>query len=706
MKRYFLGLAGGRKGEALRQVFIHGRERDYKELTEYLGKRYDGEAILMKNGRSALTVACEAYLPKGSAVLINGFTCFAVVEAVKAAGMKPVYADIDPATLNFSTSTLSDALEISNSGDSHRVPEKPGAIIVQNTLGNTVDMREIEKFAQEHGLIIIEDLAHSAGRFYPDGREAGTVGVATVLSFGKDKAIDTTSGGAVILRSPERIKGIKAPNKSPKLSDYLRERWYLVLAGIIRVMARVKLGGLTLKILNKLRMVELSADNRLNTLRRMTKFEARLALEQMKKLDTGVLREFCLVRDRDGLMRELKKYGYHFDGYWYERPVAPERYYKKAKFDETKCPVATEVAREIINLPTYFSKAELAKARKVIKRYLINETETGSGRLEEKWKEILKRFPEANFLQSPKYGKMNEILGEKAVYEEFGGVGWMLGIVRDAKRGRYLEIPCGPLIDWGNADVREKMAAKIREIAKSEKCVFVRMRPQLPATDENLKILESLGMKKAPMHLAAEHTVIVDLTKSEEELLAGMRRQTRYEVRRAGKMGILVTSGRAEADFREFHAVQAETAKRQGFVPPSLKTLMAEKEAFLDDITIYKAVTEEEEAIAYGLVIRGGEEADYYEAASTDLNRKLPGAYALLWQAILEAKKDGYKRFNLWGIAPAGQPNHRYAGVTTFKTGFPGETVEFVPAHDLVISGARYVKDYVVEVARKKKRRL
>lgn len=315
------------------------------------------------------------------------------------------------------------------------------------------------------------------------------------------------------------------------------------------------------------------------------------------------------------------------------------------------------------------------------------------------------RYPEANFLQSPEYARMNEILGCKVFVEDFDGKAHALMIVRNAKRGRYLEIPCGPLMDWNDNKIVNKVLDKIKEIAKREKCVFVRMRPQLLANEKNLKTLEKLGLKKSPMHLAAEHTVIIDLTKSEEELLAGMRRQTRYEVRRADKVGIKVTESNDEEIFKEFHAVQAETAKRQNFVPPSQKTLLAEKEAFLDNIVIYKACLDDE-PVAYGLIIKGGLEADYYEAASTLLNRKMPGAYALLWQAIRDLKAEGYARFNLWGIAPAGQPNHRYAGVTTFKTGFGGEVVEFVPAHDLVISRVRYAADFAFETMRKKKRRL
>lgn len=322
------------------------------------------------------------------------------------------------------------------------------------------------------------------------------------------------------------------------------------------------------------------------------------------------------------------------------------------------------------------------------------------------WQEAVKKFPEANFLQSPAYGKMNELLGAKVIEEDFGGKGRALMIVRNAKRGRYLEIPCGPLLDYGDKKTVKAAFAKIAEIAKQERCVFVRIRPQLMNNPENLQILADLGLKKSPMHLAAEHTVMIDLNKPEDELLANMRRQTRYEVRRAAKQNITVEKARDEEIFKEFRKVQAETAKRQGFVPPNLKTLMAEKEAFGDKIAIYVAKTTDGKPIAYGMIIKDSKEGDYYEAASTDLHRKMPGAYALLWQAIRDLKAEGYERFNLWGIAPPGQPNHRYAGVTTFKTGFGGEIIEYVPAHDLVISRAKYLKNWVVETARKKRRHL
>jgi lipid II:glycine glycyltransferase (peptidoglycan interpeptide bridge formation enzyme) len=99
-------------------------------------------------------------------------------------------------------------------------------------------------------------------------------------------------------------------------------------------------------------------------------------------------------------------------------------------------------------------------------------------------------------------------------------------------------------------------------------------------------------------------------------------------------------------------------------------------------------------------------EAVYHEAASTEESRKLPGAYALQWRVIRDAKDLGFKRYNLFGIAPPNTPNHRYAGVTTFKTGFGGEQIAYLPAHDLIIRPFRYKFVRVVEDIRKKRRHL
>lgn len=370
-RRYYLGLnAGGPK--ALKTLFLHGTNADLRELSDYLAKKYQGTAILTKNGRSALALALKAYFDNGDKIIVTGFTCHAVFEAVTEAGMVPIFADINKEDLNFDITTLEKLVTRNGS--------RIKGIIVQNTLGNPVDMAAIEAFSQKHGLVIIEDLAHSVGVRYPDGRLAGTVGVATVFSFGKDKIINAISGGALVLRAPEKHE-IKAPLHLPHFSDHLRAKFYPLLAAICRGLNYLHLGGVFMRLFQKIHWVEKSADNRLDLRCRLSKFEAKLALEQLRGIKRGTrLRDFYLVKDRERVLRELRAAQFFFDGFWYEKPISPARYYKEVKFPEKDCPVAVEVSNTIVNVPKYYKKSELAPALEIIKSYLIEDRSIANSR--------------------------------------------------------------------------------------------------------------------------------------------------------------------------------------------------------------------------------------------------------------------------------------------------------------------------------------
>lgn len=362
-KHFFLGLAANyQRDERIAHTFKIGHTEDLKDLKRYLLRRYGGEkAILAKNGRSALTLALKAYFDKGDKILINGFTCYAVFEAIKAAGLTPVFVDISLEDLNFENTNLEK--EITNSS--------PKGIIIQNTLGHPVDIATIEQLAKEHHLVIIEDLAHCAGIKYPDGREAGTIGAATVLSFGKDKSIDTISGGAAVLRYPYK-NIIEAPKRHPKASDHLRARFYPTFGAICRTLSYIHLSGAIMRLLVKIHWVEKSADNKLDLTRRLSKFEAKLALMQLKGLSRvgeKPLRDFYFVNNRDKVLKELAAAGFYFGGFWYEKPVSPERYYKKVHFPEEKCQNAVYASNHIVNLPKYYTRRQLAPARKIIEKY-------------------------------------------------------------------------------------------------------------------------------------------------------------------------------------------------------------------------------------------------------------------------------------------------------------------------------------------------
>ena len=364
-KHFFLGqVAHFSRSERLKHTFSIGRKNDFRKLRTFLADKYGSNVshvAITKNGRTALAIALKANLEKGAKVVINGFTCYAVIEAVEAAGMTPVFADIEEKTLHYNAKILEKVLAAN---------ENVQGIIVQNTLGIPVDIAAIEEVAKEHDLKIFEDMAHCTGIKYADGREAGTVGVAAALSFGKEKSIDAIVGGAVILRDLS-LPSVKNPRKKPTFADTFRARFYPLFGAIYRGLARIKLEKFWMGFLIKTHQVERSANSKLDFERRPAYFVAKTALRQLKKLPENrqPIRRFALVKSRDELLAKLKTAGYYFDGFWFETPIAPARFYKKANFDEDRCKTAVEVAAEIINLPTHYDDKALEPALKIIEEY-------------------------------------------------------------------------------------------------------------------------------------------------------------------------------------------------------------------------------------------------------------------------------------------------------------------------------------------------
>lgn len=407
----FLGLASNYSARrSFRHLFSTGSGNDSLALRQALADKYSADldrVALYHSGRSALTVAFQELVPPDSPIIVPGLTCIAVIRAIKASGCTPVYVDIDRDTLQYdmdklesTLSSLEDLQEFvqkttkttpcerqKNRDDdaamasSERISDKDidksdnvcynGIIVAQNTLGLPLDMQKIEHLAAKYRFAIVEDLAHCAGRFYPDGREIGTVGQATALSFGKGKSIDTITGGAVIIRDKTHAKTISQPTKKPKLSARLRDRWYPILAGVSRALWRIGIGKVLLAIFLSLHWIEKSADTMLDPQVRLTHWQAKLALRQLQNLPTTPLRVHRFVRHRAKLLAKLKKHGYDFSEIWYDTPVAPARYASEADFPEQTCPVTMQVAQEIINLPPWIKPKKLLRAHEIIKEFEI-----------------------------------------------------------------------------------------------------------------------------------------------------------------------------------------------------------------------------------------------------------------------------------------------------------------------------------------------
>ena len=270
------------------------------------------------------------------------------------------------------------------------------------------------------------------------------------------------------------------------------------------------------------------------------------------------------------------------------------------------------------------------------------------------WKESLQQFPEANFLQSWEWGQFQLALGRKVFRFFVLNDGKVIGITQivkeEAKRGTYFTIAGGPIFDWDNDQLFTVVFNEIKQLGGTEKVDFIRFRPQELHSQKRIKQVEKIGAQLAQMHLTADLTLQLDLTKSEDELLAEMRKNHRSAIRKSQKLGITIKSTKDPGSIQSFYDNQVALAQRHGFVPFSYEFLHEQFKAFIqsDSVMLFHAY-DQDVLLSSAFIIFYNNEAVYHYGISTDENRKLPGSYACQWAAILEAKQRGCIKYNFLG---------------------------------------------------------
>lgn len=327
---------------------------------------------------------------------------------------------------------------------------------------------------------------------------------------------------------------------------------------------------------------------------------------------------------------------------------------------------------------------------------------------QKKWDKFVTSHDDANFLQSWAWGDFHEarkktVVRRIALDNEEKIIAAYVGQVETAKRGTYMAIAGGPIMDWSNKKLREAVFADIKEQAEKNHCVFVRIRPQIIENEKNRALFKQLGLKPAPMYLSVEYAGILDISKPEEEILAGASQGLRRKIRKAQKNNITVTTSTDPKEIKTFYKIQLETAARQKFVEFSEDFLRKQFEAFAkyDEVKLYTAKLGDE-ILAQNFMIFYGNEASYHYGVSTELGTKYSGAPLLHMQAMRDARERGIKRYNFWGITAEDDTKHRFYGVSQFKRSFGVEELIYLHAHDLVIKPAQYKLTYLLEKTRAK----
>lgn len=330
----------------------------------------------------------------------------------------------------------------------------------------------------------------------------------------------------------------------------------------------------------------------------------------------------------------------------------------------------------------------------------------------ETWEDFLLSKKPQSFLQSWNWGETNRLLGKKifrvGIYNRLTNrlEGIYLAIKEEARRGPHLLIPAGPIIDWSDRKILNYFLASVKNLGKQENVWFIRFRPEVLDSPPQRIFFKRVGFLSAPMHLHAENTWVLDITPSEEEILAKMRKTTRYLIRKSLQMGLSFDVSTEEKDVSILAKLQKETVARHSFVGFSKNLFVKQLEAFGRDGQAALCICKKGDIpLAAALIIFYAGTAYYHHSGSTLRFPSIPASYYLQWKIIQEVKARGCNFYNFWGIAPTDNPKHRFAGVTIFKKGFGGQRIDWLHAQDLPISW-KYWLTYIFETIRRLWRKL
>lgn len=256
---------------------------------------------------------------------------------------------------------------------------------------------------------------------------------------------------------------------------------------------------------------------------------------------------------------------------------------------------------------------------------------------------------------------------------------------------KYAHTPYGPVTEKNEISIEGLLFLKkeIRCILKEEGAIFCRLDFN-PVLDP--KILSTI-FKASPQftykgaYFQPRVEWALDITQSEQELLARMHQKTRYSINLAKRKDLkveIIEEGIMER-FNDFYNLMKETGERDRFHLHSkeyyenvFKISLKEKNAALVIVSF------EGEVLVANLIIFYGDKAMYLYGSSSNHYRNLMPTYLAQWSAILYSKKRGAVEYNFGGIHTERFPNNAWKGITYFKKNFGGYEIIHSPFYDIV----------------------
>lgn len=239
----------------------------------------------------------------------------------------------------------------------------------------------------------------------------------------------------------------------------------------------------------------------------------------------------------------------------------------------------------------------------------------------------------------------------------------------------YYYIPHGPLGNFSEKGLIEILG----DLGQDSNTIFLKAEPL------ELFDLPRFGFSESDKIIQPKRTLVLDLTKSEKDLFDGMRKNTRYSVRTAMKHGLVVEEKSAE-EFKSIWPIFESTAERGDFRlhPFEYYKHLLEIDS---DLKVKLFVSRHQNKyLSVGVFAFWNDTVYYLHGASSDEFRNLMGSYILQWEMITQTKRQGYRKYDFWGIDEV-----KWPGVTRFKVGFGGEEVKRLGAYDIPVSRMWYL---------------
>ncbi|MFA5926730.1 MAG: peptidoglycan bridge formation glycyltransferase FemA/FemB family protein [Patescibacteria group bacterium] len=246
--------------------------------------------------------------------------------------------------------------------------------------------------------------------------------------------------------------------------------------------------------------------------------------------------------------------------------------------------------------------------------------------------------------------------------------------------------------------LNQEFISSIRSLATKTNAIFYRLELGVPIDEirDTRYEIRKLGFRKSFEEMQPEHTLVLDINNTEEDILAQMKPKGRYNIKIASKNQIeIMVSDKPGQELDHFYELYETMARRQNISRRNKAYFEALLEIMsrLGYIRVYNAVATVENkkhVLAAAIICFYGERATYLFGGSSNEHRNLMAPYLLHWQIIKDAKQIGCSEYDLFGVAPNDDEKHPWAGVTRFKNQFGGKRVDLVGSWDLVFKPTEY----------------